>query len=50
MKGTGNMRDRGTGKRKVRRVSFFVNKWKELSIDGEPNKTWLTADLSIDAR
>ena len=44
------MGDRGTGKKKVRRVKFFVNKWKELSIDGEPNKTWLRADLSNIAR
>jgi len=45
------MGDRGImGKKKVRRVKFFVNRWKELSIDGEPNKTWLRADLSNNAR
>ena len=44
------MGDRGTVKKKVRRVMFFVNKWKDMSIDGEPNKTWLRADLSNNAR
>ena len=39
------MGGRGIGKKRAR-VTVFVLKWMDKTIEGEPNRTWLKADPS----
>ena len=44
------MGGRGKGLKKKARVTVFVLRWMDKTIDDEPNRTWLRADASNVAR